>query len=182
MKNNKKIIISILIVILVGISIITVLSLNGTISFKNNDIDITDKSDNVDTNDEVEEKEEIDYSKFVGEYVNDNSKGIDDVRNNGGVILKILSISEGDISFEIESVSSNQRIAYSGSEDISVTSINDGVYSFKFNNDGWNSTGIGSISIISDKVYLSVETLEYSEDNTSGWSLGNFNDTEMYLK
>ena len=164
-------------------SIVTVFALNGTISCKSNDIDVIDKNDNTDVNDEVEsEEEETDYSKFIGEYVNDSSKSIDDVRNNGGVILKILSISESDISFEIENVSSNQRIAHSGLEDIRVTSIKDGVYSFEFNNDGWDSTGIGSISIVLGKIYLSVDTLEYSEDNTSGWSLGNFDNTEMYLK
>lgn len=172
MKNNSKnVIIGILSTLLIGVSVIAFLALNGNISLKSNDADANDK---------IEVKEDVNYSNFIGEYIDDSNKSIDDVRSKGGVILKIYSISEADITFEIETVSSNERVAFTAKEDINLTSIKEGVYNFDWKNDGWNSIGNGSITINDSEVFLSINTTGYSDDNLSGWSLGNFDNKEMY--
>ena len=148
----------------------------------NNQIE-NDSNNNDQTEDGINNsttKSDIDYESIVGKYKDDSNKTVDDVMSTGGVILNITSISEKDISFEIKTISSNQRIASTEHQEIEITGIEKNKYDFKWNNDGWNNEGIGSIIIEDDNILLSVSTTKISDDNTTGWSLGNFQNKKMY--
>ena len=54
------------------------------------------------------------------------------------------------------------------------------MYNFEWKNDGWDSVGIGNVTISDNGIFLSVSTTVYSEDNSTGWSLGNFDNKEMH--
>jgi hypothetical protein len=181
------IILTILVMLLLFGIFLYALSKKGYLNFEqpeNNNNQIENDSNN---NDQTEDginnsttKSDIDYESIVGKYKDDSNKTVDDVMSTGGVILNITSISEKNISFEIKNISSNQRIATTEYQEIEITNIEKNIYYFKWHNDGWNNEGIGSIIIEDDNILLSVSTTKISDDNTTGWSLGNFQNKKMY--
>jgi len=168
----------ILVILVILLSLFT-LGLGGYIVYKelwkdNND---SNNSDIVgENNDDVVS---VDYSGLVGQYVNVAGKSVDDIRNDVGVVLVVNSISSTGISFSIESISTGQRIAVAEKDDVDVYSIKNNVYKFIWF-DSFNSYGTGSIVIADGKLSLSLNTKKIAGDNSSGWSLGSFDNLKMY--
>ena len=148
----------------------------------NNQIE-NDSNNNDQTEDGINNsttKSDVDYELIVGKYKDDSNKTVDDVMSTGGVILNITSISEKNMSFEIKNISSNQRIATTEYQEIEITNIEKNRDSIDEQMLNWNNEGIGSIIIEDGNVLLSVSTTKISDDNTTGWSLGNFQNKKMY--
>lgn len=132
-----------ILVILVILLSLFILGLGGYFVYKElwKDDNASNNSDIVgENNDDVVS---VDYSGLVGQYVNVDGKSVDDIRNDGGIVLVVNSISSTGISFSIESISTGQRIA-----------------------DG--------------ELSLSLNTKKIAGDNSSGWSLGSFDNLKMY--
>lgn len=122
--------------------------------------------------DEVPEEDTFDYSVVPGTYTN----------SEYGVTLNIDSISENDIVFSIIHKSddaSYDRIAQLGDNSmIELLSIENKVYNFNWDEDGFGSTGSGNIQLKDDKVYLTIKA-KPSEENKSGWTLGDYDNILM---
>lgn len=115
----------------------------------------------------------VDYSTYKGKWIcSENSKTSAMVLTNGGQIIDIQEINGGHIKGTIESIQKPpaNRIA---STEFEGTIINDNL-DFSFDNDGLNNKGKCSITFEKDKVNVKVSTT-VSDDNASGWSLGNGN-------
>lgn len=176
-KKSSKGVIILLIVIIVVLSILCVLFATETISFKSSKSSInTQLNDNNVINNENNNNEQnlesIDYTKYIGTYLNEGKNSMDDVSNSGGVVLKITTLSKNDISFEIQCISHVARIAAISMKEVRNVNANEGVYSFSWFDDGWGNSGIGIISIVNGEIKVSVTTEKYAEN--ANWSMGKF--------
>ena len=183
MENQKssKGVIALLIVIIVILSIFCILFATGTISFKSSksstdtqlkENNVINNENNVEQSNNEQNSETIDYTKYIGTYLNDGKNSMDDVSNSGGVVLKITALSKDDISFEIQCISHVARIAAISMKEVRNVNASGEVYSFSWFDDGWGNSGVGTISIVNDEIKLSMTTEKYAE--TANWSMGKF--------
>lgn len=113
--------------------------------------------------------DDTDYSQYIDIWCDKNSS-IDNMTENGGNLLEIISVKNNVIRFTFTKTSSapENRIARISN----VTSeIIDGVGTFTFDNDNWLNSGTGKIKFLDDEIYLETTVLN-SEDSNAMWDIG----------
>ena len=114
---------------------------------------------------------DVDYSIYKGKWIcGEDLNTSEMIMKNGGAIIDIQEINEGHIKGTFLSVqkSNVNRVA---STDFQGTIFNNKL-DFSFENDGFYNKGKCSIAFEKDRIIADVSTI-VSEDNSSGWSLGN---------
>lgn len=131
----------------------------------------TDKSKEVEptTTEKVEEtKPKVDMLSYCGTWYNKDFEG-EDPMLEGGNILKIISINEDTVIFDLCSYQSppSSRIA----ELNGITAkIIDGKSEFIFGDDGWGNGGIGTLTFMENEIYVNIKLTSVSSDSL--WSIG----------
>lgn len=113
--------------------------------------------------------DDTDYSEYIGIWCDKNSS-IDNMTENGGNLLEIISVKDNAVRFTFTKTSSapHNRIARISN----VTSeIIDNVGTFTFDNDNWLNSGTGKIKFLDDEIYLETTVLN-SEDSNAMWNIG----------
>lgn len=159
-KNNPpKTIIFIVICIAL---IIAILPYTITIyAKKNNSNDIK----SIESNDSF-----IDYSSYIGTWYSKEITEPDDIYKDGGSAVQIFSIDDriAEISLSTVQSSPTNRIA---TTDKIYGEVNGNVIKFNFQNDGWMSSGYGTITLLNDTIYS--EVIYTYKDPSALWSLEN---------
>lgn len=111
----------------------------------------------------------IDYSKFIGEWYSGDSSNYsyEDTFEKGGYILEIAEINQNYIKGNTASISmppSNRfdEIEFEGK-------LTDNKLSFDFI-DGFGNKGNATITVLKDKIEIKINNVEISDNNSSGMS------------
>jgi len=117
----------------------------------------------------VQEKNE--YTSYLGDWIHGNDvKSVDDVMANGGLIVSFSSYDKNEQIIEGEIVAVQEPPI---SKIVSIkfqNKIKDGVIYFEFNDDEFENSGNGIITIDGMSVKISISTIINTEKNPE-WSL-----------
>lgn len=162
-SNKKKYIIPILIAVVVIILAVAGVAL-FIVANSNNEADTTNSA--VPT--ETEETSKSDYSQYIGLW-SDKNNDIDNLTENGGNLLEIISVKDDVVRFTFTKTSSSSfnRIARISNV---ASKIIDGVGTFTFDNDSWQNSGTGKIKFLDDEIYL--ETNITNRNDSAMWDIG----------
>ncbi len=109
------------------------------------------------------------YSSYIGLWC-DKDSDINNMTENGGNLLEIISVKDDVVRFTFTKTSSapHNRIARISN----VTSqIIDGVGTFTFDDDNWLNSGTGKIKLLDDEIYIETTILN-SQDSNAMWDIG----------
>ncbi len=109
-----------------------------------------------------------DYSSYIGLWC-DKDSNIENMTENGGNLLEIISVKDDVIRFTFTKTSSSafNRIARISN----VTSqIIDGTGTFTFDNDNWQNSGTGKIKFLDNEIYI--ETTITNRTDSANWDIG----------
>lgn len=173
-KSKKKLLISIIIIsaVIAFVAVSAVVFCSFSSEIRNADKETNSVSDVIAT-EETEsmstESSTVDYKPYIGLW-SDKNNDIDNLTENGGNLLEIISVKDDVVRFtftKTASSSSFNRIARISN----VTSkIIDGVGTFTFDDDNWQNSGTGKIKFIDDEIYL--ETNITSRNDSAMWDIG----------
>lgn len=105
-----------------------------------------------------------DYSNYIGLW-SDKNNNIENLTENGGNLLEIISVNDNIVRFTFTKTSSPP---YNRSN---VTSkIIDDVGTFTFDDDNWQNSGTGKITFLGDEIYL--ETTVLNSNDSAMWDIG----------
>lgn len=161
-KNRKSLIIilAVLIVVVVAAIIIAVCTGMGG--------QAEDESSGADL-ETVANRELSNPEKYCGTWYNEDFDG-ESPELEGGNVLKIISMNDSKVIFELGSYQSppNSRVAkITGIE----ADIVDGQAEFIFADDGWGNGGIGTMVFLEDEIYVNIKLTSVSSDSL--WNIGN---------
>ena len=114
----------------------------------------------------------IDYSSYIGTWYSKEIVEPDDMYKDGGSSVQIFSIDDriAEISLSTVQSSPTNRVA---TTDKIYGEVNGNVIKFHFQNDGWMSSGDGTITLLSDTIYA--EVIYTYKEPSALWSLDHAN-------
>ena len=114
----------------------------------------------------------IDYSSYIGTWYSKEIVEPDDMYKDGGSSVQIFSIDDriAEISLSTAQSSPTNRVA---TTDKIYGEVNGNVIKFHFQNDGWMSSGDGTITLLSDTIYA--EVIYTYKEPSALWSLDHAN-------
>lgn len=159
-KNNPPKTI-IFIVICIALIIAILLYIITIYAKKNNSNDIK----SIESNDSF-----IDYSSYIGTWYSKEVTEPDDIYTDGGSAVQIFSIDDRIAEISLSTIQSypTSRVA---TTDKIYGEVNGNVIKFNFQNDGWMSSGYGTITLLNDTIYS--EVIYTYKDPSALWSLEN---------
>lgn len=110
----------------------------------------------------------IDYSAYIGTWYSKEITEPDDIYTDGGSAVQIFSIDDRIAEISLSTVQSApmNRVA---TTDKVYGEVNGNVIKFHFQNDGWMSSGDGTITLLNDTIYA--EVIYTYKDSSALWSL-----------
>lgn len=133
----------------------------------------TDTIESTDTTKVSENAEtSIDYVSYIGTWYSKEITNPDDINTDGGSAVQIFSIDDRIAEISLTTVQSApaNRIA---TTDKMYGEVDGNVITFHFQNDGWMSSGDGTITLLNDTIYA--EVVYTYKDPSALWSLDHAN-------
>ena len=109
------------------------------------------------TNDATETSQDDDYTQYLGVWFDEQHKDESDVTETGGKKIEICKVTDNEIIFNIESISSSSYIENRACLNYVRVSLNKGKGIFGFTDDGFGNSGTGEIQLSDGKIYARVE-------------------------
>lgn len=164
-SNKKKYIIPILIT-----AVVIIFAVSGAVVFfvvnSNNEIDAANPVTTAVVPTVTQETAKADYTQYIGLW-SDKNNDIDNLTENGGNLLEIISVNDDVVRFTFTKTSAYNRIARISNVS---SKIIDSTGTFTFDDDGWQNSGTGKIKFIDDEIYL--ETNITSRNDNAMWDIG----------
>lgn len=110
-----------------------------------------------------------DYSSYIGLWC-DRDSNINNMVENGGNLLEIISVNDDVVRFTFTKTSSAPQNRVARISNVS-SKIIDGVGTFTFDDDNWLNSGTGKIKFLDDEIYLETTILN-SQDSNAKWNIG----------
>ncbi len=163
-SNKKKFIIPIVIA-----AVVIIFAVAGTVLFfvanSNNEANTT----NPVAPTETQKAAKYDYTQYIGLW-SDKNNDIDNLTENGGNLLEIISVNDDVVRFTFTKTSSSSSFNRIARISNVTSKIIDGVGTFTFDDDNWQNSGTGKIKFLDDEIYL--ETNITSRNDSAMWDIG----------
>ncbi len=114
----------------------------------------------------------IDYSAYIGTWYSKEITEPDDIYKDGGSAVQIFSIDDRIAEISLSTVQSSPMNRVATTDKI-YGEVNGNVIQFHFQNDGWMSSGDGTITLLNDTIYA--EVVYTYKDPSALWSLDHAN-------
>jgi hypothetical protein len=118
------------------------------------------------------EKSDLDYTNYIGTWIeSDETNRSEEILYSGGSIMEIKEVKSDFIKGSITEISAppSNRIASIDFEG----KVIDSEISVKFEDDGFYNSGKARIVFKDNRIDFFVDEIQISDENTTGWSLGN---------
>ncbi|MCM1226856.1 MAG: hypothetical protein NC320_05440 [Clostridium sp.] len=151
--------------LIISIALIVVLFLCIVIAYtkKNTSYNVKSKENSVSS---------IDYSAYIGTWYSKEITEPDDIYTDGGSAVQIFSIDDRIAEISLSTVQSAPMNRVATTDKI-YGEVNGNVIQFHFQNDGWMSSGDGTITLLNDTIYA--EVIYTYKEPSALWSLDHAN-------
>ncbi len=114
----------------------------------------------------------IDYSAYIGTWYSKEINEPDDIYTDGGSAVQIFSIDDRIAEISLSTVQSAPMNRVATTDKI-YGEVNGNVIKFHFQNDGWMSSGDGTVTLLNDTIYT--EVIYTYKESSALWSLDHSN-------
>lgn len=114
----------------------------------------------------------IDYSDYIGTWYSKEIAEPDDIYKDGGSAVQIFSIDDRIAEISLSTIQSSPANRVATTDKI-YGEVNGNTIKFHFQNDGWMSSGDGTITLLDDTIYT--EVIYTYKESSALWSLDHAN-------